>query len=104
MAIKAEISYKAGRLKKAIALAQEAVEYAPKVEGLFTLGLAQRVWGQALVELDGSNWPEAEVHLTASMEAFEAGGLVLEAARTRLFWEKQLGLGIAQASFGIATK
>lgn len=47
-------------------------------------GLAQRVWGQALMQL--ARWEEAEAHLAASVQTLLSGENLLEAARTQVAW------------------
>jgi tetratricopeptide (TPR) repeat protein len=84
--IRAEIALKAGRVEEALTLAEEAVAYAQTVDGKFAEGLAQRVWGQALVALSPPRWEAAREHMAASLHAFETGGIPLEAARTHQEW------------------
>jgi len=91
-AAEAEIALDGGHIADALALADRAVTFARSIEGAFAEALAQRVWGRALTargpsEVDGlSGWASAEAHLAWSLELFEAGGAVLEAARTRVAW------------------
>jgi len=84
--IRAEIALKAGHIEEALALAEEAVAYAQTVDGKFAEGLAQRVWGEALVALSPPRWDAARAHMAASLHAFEAGDILLEMARTHQEW------------------
>ena len=84
--IRAEIALKAGHIEEALALAEEAVAYAQTVDGKFAEGLAQRVWGVALVALNPPRWDAARAHMAASLHAFEAGDILLEMARTHQEW------------------
>jgi hypothetical protein len=61
-----------------------ALEVAAHVKGVFTAGLAQRVWGEALVCLQPPRYDEAEAHLLKSLQWFAEGEAYLEAACTRL--------------------
>jgi tetratricopeptide (TPR) repeat protein/transcriptional regulator with XRE-family HTH domain len=80
----AELLLAAGRLEEALARAEEAVELARAVGGVYSEGIAQRVWGQALACL--SRWEEAEMHLKASVQVLLSGEVLLEAARTQVAW------------------
>jgi len=80
----AELLLAAGRLEEALARAEEAVELARAVGGVYSEGIAQRVWGQALACL--SRWEEAEMHLKASVQVLLSGEILLEAARTQVAW------------------
>ncbi len=85
-AIRAEMALNAGRTEDALALAEEAVAYAQEMDGKFAEGLAQRVQGLALVALSPPRLDAARLHVTASLEAFEAGEILLEMARTYREW------------------
>lgn len=89
-AVKAEIAFNAGRTEEALALAERAVTLAKSINGLYGEGIAQRVWGQALAAFDPTQWSQAQTHLTASVQALEAGDARLEAARTHVVWGKLL--------------
>ncbi len=82
----AELAFNAGRYQEARPLAEEATTLAKSVNGLFGEGEAQRVWGQALAALDPESWPDAEIHLAASIQPLESGEAHLEAARTHVVW------------------
>jgi tetratricopeptide (TPR) repeat protein len=85
-AIKSEIALNAGRIEEALALAEEAVAYAQSIDGKYAQGLAQRIWGQALAALTPARWEEVEAHMAASLQAFEAGEVLPEIARTHRAW------------------
>ncbi|PWT75115.1 MAG: hypothetical protein C5B60_05765, partial [Chloroflexi bacterium] len=85
-AAQAEVVLAAGRMEDALSLAQVAVELAQAVGSLYSEGLAQRVWGQALAEASPPSWDEAEAHLAASLHLLESGEALLEAVRTQVVW------------------
>lgn len=85
-AVRAECAYLGGQIQESIKLAQETVEAASRTEGLFSAGLAHRVWAQALVALSSTYIDEAESHFAESLRLFEQGQARLEAARTRVTW------------------
>lgn len=90
-AANAEIAYNAGKFEDAIRLAQQAVTLAESCDGILAEGWAQRVWGQAAAKAEGESRNEqVDEHLARSLELFERGGAVLEAARTRVAWGKVL--------------
>jgi tetratricopeptide (TPR) repeat protein len=98
-AARAEMALLGGRVDDAIVRAREAVGLAQEVGSRFSEGLADRVWGSALAKAPAPNWTEAEAHLAASLQAFEACHAVLEAARTHVEWGKVLqGGGDPQAA------
>jgi tetratricopeptide (TPR) repeat protein len=82
----AEVLLAAGQEEDARSRAEATVELARSVGGLYSEGLAQRIWGQALAEASPPRWDEAEAHLVASLQALEAGEAFLEAARTQVVW------------------
>lgn len=84
LAIDAELALNAGEHPEAINLAKVALEAAAHVKGVFTAGLAQRVWGEALVCLQPPRYDEAEAHLLESLQCFAEGEACLEVARTRM--------------------
>ena len=92
----AEVALNAGRIERASTLAEEAARYAESVGGILAQGIAQRAWGQALAQLishdplEPRRWDEVDLHFAASLDAFEAGNLRLEAARTHFAWGKLL--------------
>jgi tetratricopeptide (TPR) repeat protein len=85
-AFKAEIALQAGRFEEALSLAEEAVAYAQVIDGKYAEGLAQRVQGLALAACNPSRWQEAQAHMAASLQAFEAGELLMEAVRIHQDW------------------
>lgn len=93
-ALCAEVMLRLGSTSKAVELAAQAVEKARQMEGIFAEGLAERVWAKALLASSPVQYDTAERHLIASVNAFEAGGCLVEVARTRLTW------GLVAASNG----
>lgn len=83
----AELALRQGKMDEALARAERAVELARGVGSLFSEGLAQRVWGQALGAQDAEGAAE---HLKASVQLFEAGSAQMEAERTRAVWHETL--------------
>jgi tetratricopeptide (TPR) repeat protein len=86
----AEIELYAGHAAQALGLAEQAVREANATGGIFSEGIAQRVWGEALVAASPSDESGAEVHLAKSLGLFEEGEAVIEAARTHVAWGKIL--------------
>ena len=84
VAANAELFLAAGRVDEALVRAQGAVELARGVGSVWSEGIAQRVWGQALGRL--ARWEEAEAHLAESCQLLLSGENLLEAARTRVAW------------------
>jgi tetratricopeptide (TPR) repeat protein len=82
----AEIVFNANRVKEALILAEQAVGLARSLDSLATQGWAQRVWGQALANLNPPRWDEAEAHLAESLQLFKNGEVLVEAARTQVAW------------------
>jgi tetratricopeptide (TPR) repeat protein len=85
-AANAEIALATRHAEQALQLAREAVQTAQGVGSVFSAGLAQRVWGEALVRLSPPQWEEAERHLATSVQLLESGQILLEAARVRVAW------------------
>jgi predicted ATPase len=86
----AEIALNTGHLEEASILAEKAVAQAQAVGSIYSEGLSQRVWGEALARLEPARWKEAEEHLAASLNALEAGEARLEAAHTHIVWGRAL--------------
>jgi len=89
-AASAEIALNAGQVEIALDLAEQAAARGQQMGGLFSQGLAHRVWGQALAAHQPPRSAEAEKHFVESLRLFEAGQARLEAARTHLAWGKML--------------
>lgn len=87
-AARAEIELNAGHIAEALRLAEQAVDEAQETGGIFSEGLAQRVWGQALAAADIRESKNAEAHLEKSLALLEEGDAVIEAARTRVALSK----------------
>jgi tetratricopeptide (TPR) repeat protein len=86
----AELALNMGHIQEALMLAEQAVAQAQAIGSIYSEGMAQRVWGQALARLEPARWKEAEEHLEAGLSAFEAGEARLEAAHTHVAWGKVL--------------
>jgi tetratricopeptide (TPR) repeat protein len=99
-AANAEIAYNAGKSGVAIRLAEQAAALAQSCDGIFAEGWAQRVRGQASASAEGGKENDtADGHLARSLELFERGGAVIEAARTRAAWGQALAArGKAEAA------
>jgi hypothetical protein len=85
-AARAEIALRAANSAAALLLAEQAVARARAVRGLYAEGLVQRVWGQALAELDPPRWDEAESHMRESLRLLDECGAALDAAQTYVVW------------------
>ena len=90
MAARAEIALFKGDWNRAVELAQKTLEAARMTGAVWSAGVAYRVWGLALVNLDPPRWEEAEKHFVESISILEteSGRNQLEAARTRVAWGK----------------
>jgi tetratricopeptide (TPR) repeat protein len=90
IAFEAEIRLNAGHPEQAISLAEQAVKISQREGSLYSGGVAERVWGQALTRLALPRYDDAETHFAASLQLFEEGSARLEAARTRVAWGTSL--------------
>src|SRR6185295_2360231 len=84
--VRAELAFNRGQHAEAVGLAAETVAAAAQCGGVFSAGLAHRVWAQSLCALGASNWQEVAEHLSASLDALTSGQAVIEAARTHAVW------------------
>jgi hypothetical protein len=88
MAARAEIALLKGECNDAIELARQTLEVAKITGAAWSAGVAYRVWGLAMVNLNPAHWEAAEKHFAESIKVFEIGKNRLEAARTHLAWGK----------------
>jgi tetratricopeptide (TPR) repeat protein len=84
----AEMALHAGEVDRAIELAEDLAGRSAKSDLLFSQGIAERVWGEVLAQYGQK--VEADVHLGASIAALERGGLILQAAWSRMRWAVRL--------------
>ncbi len=89
-AARAEHALRCGSVEEALALSKAIVDQSPGGSGLFAVGLAERVQGQALARQTAEGLEDAAVHFEKSLAAFELGGARLETARTYLAWGQVL--------------
>lgn len=89
-AIYAEIALQLGDVTKAQELAQQALNFARSIDGRYAQGWAQRVWGEACLQMQPPELEHAHAQFAASLAAFEMCQAVLEAARTRVVWGNSL--------------
>jgi tetratricopeptide (TPR) repeat protein len=85
-AASAELALNAGRPEDAIARVTPAIDKARAIGGIFGEAVAQRVWGQALAQLDPSESEEVDLHIATSLELFQEGGCTLEVGHTHAAW------------------
>ncbi|MGB8645768.1 MAG: hypothetical protein WCF84_11065 [Anaerolineae bacterium] len=85
-AMRAEVVLNEGKFGEAHTLAEQAVELAVPLGGIWGEGLAQRVWAQSLAQSGSPCSDEVEQHFEASLGAFETGVCLVEAARTHVVW------------------
>ncbi|MEP7287714.1 MAG: protein kinase [Chloroflexota bacterium] len=85
-AVNAEIAYNAGRIEEAVKLAQESIDKAKTAGGVYAECVAQRVLGMALAASAPPRWDEAEAAMSVSVQGFQNGENLLEAARTQRAW------------------
>jgi tetratricopeptide (TPR) repeat protein len=81
----AEVALRGGSAA-VLTLAENAVAQGKAVDNTTSQGMAQRTWGQALALLTPPRWDDAEGHMAASLSVLEAGGALLEMARTHAAW------------------
>lgn len=86
LAAVAEIALLKKEWNEAIARAKQTLEVAQVTGAAWSAGVAYRVWGQALVNLDPPRWNEAEKLFGDSLSTLESGKNRLEAARTLVAW------------------
>jgi tetratricopeptide (TPR) repeat protein len=84
----AEMALHAGDLDRAIELGEELAGRSATSDLLFSQGIAERVWGEVLAQYGRHD--EADAHLRASIAALERGGLILQAAWSRMRWAVRL--------------
>ncbi len=82
----AEIALNAGQIDSALELSRAAIDHAIGIGGVFGEGLARRVCAQALFAVGDRQQAEIDEQFALSIERFEAGGAVLEVARTFALW------------------
>ena len=87
-AISAEIALGIGHIEEALCLADQAIDIAQEMGGIFAEGMARRTKGQALAALTLPRWDEAEADLTESLRLLESGQNRIEAAYTHVAWGK----------------
>ena len=85
-AINAEIAFGMGHVEEALALAEQAIDIAQNMDGIFAEALARQVQGQALAALEPPRWDEAEDQLDKSLRLLKSGQIRVEAARTHVAW------------------
>lgn len=83
---KAEIAFKSDLFDEALALAQQSVNTARVMGGVWGEGVARRIWGQVLSAHEPPRWDEAEEQLAESLRMLESGQNHLEVARTQTAW------------------
>lgn len=88
-AARAEIALALGQTSEPCRLAEEAVEMATAMGGVFAEGFARRTWARA-VAARGRPAEEVDTHLQGSLDAFESGGVRPEIARTHVAWAELL--------------
>lgn len=82
----AEMALRSGNIELAIEHAQKAIEVATNMDGVFALGLAHRIWAQALAAQARPDWEAADIHLAESIRLLESGQIWLSVAHTRRIW------------------
>lgn len=75
-----------GQPERAIALAKRVISASIADDSYNSWGIAERVLATALHRLEPASIAEIDSHMAASLQAFARGGLVLDMARTRLYW------------------
>jgi tetratricopeptide (TPR) repeat protein len=87
----AELAWRQGQAEVARERAARALEVARVVGNVYSEGLAERVMGLAIMDMERTSPnPRVESHFRASLQLFQAGNARLEAARTRMVWGNHL--------------
>lgn len=81
----AEIHLNAGRAEEALEQAKKTVATYQPHGLLFTIAVAERVWGCALARL-GADMAEAEAHFKNSLSISDSAGNVTQSLQTELWW------------------
>jgi hypothetical protein len=76
----AEMAFNAGHYEETLVLVERAFATAQATGSLFIQGMAQQIWGHALLKLN--RYTEAETHLITSIQSFDQGEGRLHAARS----------------------
>jgi class 3 adenylate cyclase/tetratricopeptide (TPR) repeat protein len=82
----ADIALCAGEVDNALALAEVAVLTARRASGVFSEGLAHRVWARALAAATPPDHETAYQHLRSSLGLLASGEARLQVAHTHLAW------------------
>ncbi len=83
----AEIALNASQEDVALQRAREMVAQSQEAGLLFSWGVAERVWGEVLARQGDA--VGADMHMEQCLSVLEKGGLLLQAARSRLSWALQ---------------
>jgi len=88
LAARAEIALLNSEFNTAIELAGQTLEVARITGAAWSAGVAYRVWGLAVINVNPTHWQEADKQFAESIKVLEVGKNRLEAARTHLAWGK----------------
>lgn len=77
-----------GRLDEAIAQAKAVIAQSIADDSYNSWGIAERAFAMALHTSQPDANAEVDGHMQASLHAFFSGGLMLDVARTRLYWAR----------------
>ncbi len=83
--VQAELALARGDFAEAAQRAEEAVAIAQTQNGLFSGGLARRIWAQALLSQGGAA-ADIRAHLAVSTQQLQDGGCALELVRTDVLY------------------
>lgn len=89
-AARAEMALLAGHYDDALALAEQALQFAEAVDSALATGIAYRVLGETLLHLQAADAPTIEQYFEAAPGALKTGGLYSELHRTQQLWERLL--------------
>jgi tetratricopeptide (TPR) repeat protein len=89
-AARVDIELALGRPEEACRRAEQAVELAKRMGGVYAEGFAERAWAQALAVTNESGPGAVDGHFAASLKAFQAGEILPEVARSRVAWAEAL--------------
>ena len=83
---RAEMAYLFGNMDTAIQTSKQTIETAQRLGAILSTGIAYRVWGQALYQLDRHCFEDVVQKFTQSVRILESGHNQMEAARTHFAW------------------
>jgi len=85
-AVESEIAFASNNVQNAIKLAEKVIKIAQPMGGIFSQGMAHRVWGQCVAILSPHSWDQVESHMNSALHFFQTGNAIVEMARTHVIF------------------